>query len=341
MGFFNIFKAELYKIVKNKSLLKILIAVIIIFILASVLYSFLYELIGDLSIASAGGEVTQDAIDAAQAEYEAYKTGVYDNMNAMQKAHDTTLYSLKSTVAIYKYMYENNLSFSSISLFGGGLALSANNYIEFILDIMTLVVTIFAAVTIVKSIAGERANGTLKMQLLRPVKKEEMYGAKILATWCVSAGILLFTTIVSCIVGICAFNVSASDVLVVINGDTVGLIKPIVEILIYFIYSLMMLTTYVLLGGFLSNVMRKSESAVIAITMVMLLIGDTIEGFLGYIFVGFAGINVNLAWIRGLSLNGPALNYMSIYTMIPITLFWQALMLVSSLFMFKKLEINN
>ena len=43
MGFGNVLKAELYKLTKAKSLIKVLIAIVIIFVIASLIYSFLYN----------------------------------------------------------------------------------------------------------------------------------------------------------------------------------------------------------------------------------------------------------------------------------------------------------
>ncbi len=221
------------------------------------------------------------------------------------------------------------------------MGLSTNGYMTFMLQIMSAVIIIFATITIVRSVAGERASGTLKMQLLRPIKKEEMLGAKILATWIVSIFILLFTFILSAIVGICAFKMDAKQVLMVINATKVVSVAPFVEQLILLISNIGTISAYIVLGTFLSLLVKKSEGAAIAIAMVVVLIGDDIESLLGYIFVGYAGVNINLGWTSALSISGPALNHMNLYTMLAISIMWTAVLLTSSIFMFKKLEVHN
>ena len=339
-GFSNIFKAELYKLAKGKSLIKILIAIAIIFIVFSLLFNLVYELIGSYSVARDKVDVDASDVAAAKMMYEeAVKAN--EELKAPQKMANNSIYYLKAVYTEYKYMYENNLSFASVRGFNEETAINTNTYISFIMQIMGLVIAIYAAVSIVRSFAGERASGTLKMQLLRPISKEAIVVGKLLAVWVVSIGLFIFTFLVACVVGICAFKADPKAVLIVLNASTVIKTTGAVEIIIMFIYYITRLTQFIALGMFISNIIKKNEGASIALTLVILLIGSTIEDVLGYIFIGYAGININIDWISALTTSGPTLNYMNLYSMIGISLAWFVGMIATSIFSFKRADIHT
>ena len=341
IGFSNIFKAELYKIAKGKSLLKILIAVAIIFTATALLFSFLYNITGGIipTMSPEGDTVTQEDVDAAKASYE-YAQTLEDNMSAPLKMANTSVYSAKATYTLYKYMYENNLSFTSVRTFGS-ISLTTDGFILFILQVMAFAVAIYATVTIVKSFAGERSSGTLKMQLLKPISKEAMIMGKMLATWVVSIGVLLVTFLLAAIVGVCAYKVDPKSVLIVLNASHVIKSNAATELILYLFYYIIQITQYIVFGMFMSNLIKKSESAALAVSLVVLLIGATIERFLGYIFIGYIGMDTNLNWLETLTLSGPSLNYMNLYSMLAISIAWLVGMFAFSIFAFKKADINS
>ena len=85
IGFGNIFKAELYKLVKLKTLLKILIAVLVIFVIFTLLYSVVYSILGEFNL-SIRGDVTKETVEHYEKEYNDYAAAL-DGENAMIKAH--------------------------------------------------------------------------------------------------------------------------------------------------------------------------------------------------------------------------------------------------------------
>ena len=339
IGFSNIFKAELYKLVKLKTLFKILLAIVIIFIAFTLLYSLIYNVIGNMDI-TIMPDVTEENVELAEQSYEAYATQL-DGENAMVKAHDSNLYSLKATAKLYRYLYDNNLDFNLVTLFGSFGKLSANGYITYILGIMSTVISIFAVVTIIKSFAGERTQGTLKMQLLRPVSKEAMITAKFLAVLVVSFALYLFSFILAGIVGVIAYDVDAKQVVAVLNASHVVTMSPFGALIVYFVYYVSSTFAYIALGLFLSVILRKSEALPIVISLILILVGASIEGLLGYIFIGYIGFNLNTSWLNALTITGPGLNYMNLYSMLGISIVWVAGMLALSYLIFKKSDIHT
>ena len=339
-GFSNMFKAELYKLAKLKSLAKILIAIIIIFVVATLLYSLIYGLVGGMEIIQQEGEITQETIDALEQEYAEYKA-YYDQEKPTLQMRDTTLYNIKAQITLYKYMNENGLNFSKVGIFNSLASISANAYIEFIMSVMMLAIGVYATVSIIRSLAGERAQGTLKMQLLRPISKDAMLAAKFLAVLVVSFGLFVLTTVIAGVVGVIAYDVDSRSVLAIVNAESVVRMSPFVALLINFVYYSMELFAYISLGLFLSTTIKKNEALPIALAMIIMFIGQAIEATLGYIFVGYAGFMVNLEWINALTANGPAINHMNLYSMLGISFAWVIGMLITSIFSFRNAEIHT
>ena len=341
IGFGNIFKAELYKIAKGKSLFKILLAIAIIFILSTIIFNFLYNAIGALTISTLPeDEISKDVVDSVKSEYDA-AVAAHEELSAPRKMVDTSVYSTKGIYTLYNYMYQNNLTFASVRVFGASSSLTMNSFVLFIMQVMHIAIAVFATVSIIRSFAGERTNGTLKMQLLRPISKDAIIVGKMLAVWVVSIGLFILSFLLAAVVGVCAYKVDPKTVLLVINGSTIVKTSIAGELFAYLVYYIAAITQYIALGMFLSNIFKKNEGASIALAMVMMFIGETIESVFGYIFIGYIGININMEWINALTLTGPALGYMNLYTMIAISLAWFVTMIGTSIITFRRTDIHT
>ena len=342
IGFSNMFKAEIYKLAKLKTLLKILIAIVIVFVVSTLLYLALVNAVGglDMALVDPEEEITPETVEKAELASREYEEK-FEAENASVKMVDTERYTLKSKATLYRYMYDNGMTFDSYSEFGSMSSSSANSYIIFIMGIMSTVMLVFASVSIIKSIAGERANGTLKMQLLRPVSKEAMLVAKFTAVYVVSLGLYIFTFLLTCVVGICAFNVDAKQIIAVIDATHVAVMSPAAMIIIYLVYYATTIFAYTALGTCLSCLLKKGEALPIVITMIIAFLGDGIERMLGYAFIGYAGFAINISWLNALTRQGPVLSYMGLYSMIPIACVWVFGMLAISWFTFRKAEIHS
>ncbi len=350
MGFKNVLKAELYKLTKASSMVKMIVASLIIFIAFSLLYSFLFNLgnlvtINGVDIEDEESETTtidkidENTIKTAEAAYEKYTQALAER-KPNQQMMDTGSYYLKSQIVALKYMYENNLDFNSIRLFGDS-STTANTFTMNMMSTMSMVIIIYAMVTIIRLVAGERNNGALKMQLLRPISKDAMLFAKLMATLIVSLVLFIFYTVLSAIVGIIAFNFDPKTVLVIFSASSAHEISALGEIAINFVYYCTAIFAYSVIALFLSTLIKKNGGMSIALVIVLFLIGGSIENLLGYAFIGYAGFVINGKWINTLTVNGPALNYMSFYSMVGISVAWLVAMLTSSVYLFRHTEVHN
>ncbi len=341
-GFGNILKAELFKLVKGKALVKLLIASIIIFIFITILFNFLYELAGDVlnMSATADAEVTEETVEIARLNYEEVVKN-HGTLNASRKMMDTSVYQAKAVYNFYKYLYEHNISMSSVSMFGTISNLTTNSYITFVMSTMAMVFAIFGIVTIIRSLAGERVNGTLKMQLLRPVSKDAIIVGKFLATWIVTVGVMIFFFLATCVVGVLAFKFDQSQVYGIINAEKVFTMSPYGAMALTLFYYITYVSQFIILGLFTASFMRKNEGGAIALGIVILLIGSNIEEWLGYIFIGYVGIMQNMSWLNALTLSGPGLSYMNLYSMVGLSSAWFVGMFIGSICLFRNEDIHS
>lgn len=117
--------------------------------------------------------------------------------------------------------------------------------------------------------------------------------------------------------------------------------SPAAMLIIYLVYYATVIFAYTSLGMFLACVIKKNEALPIVIALIIVFLGGSIEGTLGYAFIGYAGFATNISWINALTINGPTLNHMALYTMIPIAFVWVFGMLALGWNSFRKAEIHS
>lgn len=337
-GFKSAYFAELSKLMGKKRTLKIIIAIAIITIIFTVMFQFIYGLLDDFAGLVIGGDGivdSQEELEALKEEFSEYQkntSGVIKN-----KLVDTSIYQYKARIAASEFVIENNISLSSLRTFGS-ISISSNGYVLFMLEFITLVIIIFSIVSVGSLIGGELSDGMVKMELLRPVGRDELLSAKYLAVLSFSGILFTLSYVVINILGIILFKVNIKDVLVVVNASKAVMISAYSELLIYYLQGIFSIIIFVMLTVNTSIIGKKGGS--IAIPLVIYLIAQNIEQTLGYLYVGYAGIAINSNFVSALTINGPALNYMSIYSMIFISLFYIALNTFLAHVLFKRKDIQ-
>ena len=337
-GFKCAYFAELGKLLKKKRTLKLIISLAIIIVVFTLLFRFVYSLLEDVSgVALSEIEFadTQEELDALKAGYEEYKIAS-ENLTK-NKLIDTTIYSYKAQIAAGQFLVDNNISASSIRSFGT-VSLSSNGYVLFMLDFITIVVVIYSIVAIGQLVGGELTEGVVKMELLRPIGRNELLSAKYLATLSFSTVLYLLLFVIINIAGIIFFKVDVKDVLVVLDASKAGLISPIGELVLYFIQGLIIIISLVMLTTNVSVMLKKGAS--VALPIVIFLIAGNIESMLGYLYVGYAGISINLEFLSALTVSGPTFNYMSLFSMLAITIVYIAINTILAHVLFNRKDIQ-
>lgn len=345
-GFINAFKGEMYKLL-NKKFIKFLIALIVVFIVFTAGYKILYN-----TFSSYDGAVDSymdpstypeyvDSLKVMLQEYEKTET------SPLLKLVDTSTYSLKANIALYQYAIDNNIDLASYNLFGNVISISSassvifngNAFVIIALEIMAFMIIIFSIVHVCKVMVGEVQNGTMKMQLLRPISRDAILSAKYITIWAFGIVMLMLSFILALLIGLVIFKFDSTPYLMVINATKVVKISAIGVLFIYLLSYITILILFTSVAMGISNIV-KTQSGAISLTLVIYLIGGSIEKLAAYIYVGFIGIAINSNWINALTTTGPTLNYMNTYSMILISILWIVLSLAAAHLLFKRRDIQ-
>ncbi len=345
-GFVNAFKGEMYKLL-NRKFIKLLIVLIVVFIVFTAGYKILYNTFGsydgvvDSYIDPSTYPEYVDSLKTMLQEYEKNET------TPLLKLVDTSTYSLRANIALYQYAIDNNIDLANYNLLGNVISISStfsivfngNAFVIVVLEIMAFMIIIFSIVHACKVMVGELQNGTMKMQVLRPISRDAILSAKYITIWIFGIVMLVFSFVLALLIGIIVFKFDSTPYLMVINATKVVKISAVGVLFIYLLSYITILVLFTSVAIGISNIV-KTQSVAIALTLVIYLIGETIEILAAYIYVGFIGININSNWINTLTITGPILNYMNTYSMIFISTLWIVLSLTSAHLLFKRRDIQ-
>lgn len=182
-------------------------------------------------------------------------------------------YEAKENYSKFVYLYNNNLKdsdFSNIFSFNSSSSSTSKtfDYMYFALELSSFLIILFTVILGSNIVSKEYSEGTIKLLLIRPFKRNKIILAKVLATLFFGFIFVLITTIVSLITGCILFNgiTLTESVLLVINGSLTFVVPIWVEFLIYlctllikiWIYSLLAIAISVL---FKSNILSVCLSA--------------------------------------------------------------------------------
>ena len=179
---------------------------------------------------------------------------------------------LTGSIKILEYMKANNLygvevdgnrggMFSGVSLFFMG---SAEGFTQAYFEAVIAILLIYGVVVAAGLYADEYSKGTIKLVMLRPVSRNTMTTAKLLALFSYLSAILFSATFIAFIYGIIKFGSNSTDTLLVLFNNrsvfksTVGG-KAMLEMFL----QLIELFASVSFAYMLGTVMRKKTGAIV------------------------------------------------------------------------------
>ena len=214
--------------------------------------------------------------------------GVYNEYEINEKIVKNNYY-IKND--IYSYELDNVFSFNTNS----GSETSAYDFMYFALKISTLVIIVFSIFMAANIFASEHDSGTIKLLLMRPFKRHKIVSGKLLATLFFSTIFLLFSTLISFIIGACVYTLPSTPILVVFNASNAFKIHPALLMIIYVFFTLLEIIFYCILSSALCTLF-KSYAGAITISFVTYFITIAMNiGFgnsLWYSYSPFVNINL-------------------------------------------------
>lgn len=341
--FNNYLGCELYKINRKKSTLIMAIVTVVIILVIMGIALLLNSLVGTVGVSSVNGNYEQQ-IAMLENQLEMLKTQMSSN-SIYKLLYYNQAYGLEAQIKMYEYFLAEGVPAGACVAYSlGGFSLMEKfNYYTFTsiatASMMTVVIC-YMIVMACRNTVGEFNSGAMKMQLMRPVNRQKFFTAKWLSVYIMSEAVLLFSMIVSFVIGVIAFGGNAPDVLIIANAASVTRVSPLTALFINFILKSVKVFALLQLTMFINGICKRNALAItLNIVLSLVEIGVLVETVASFAYIGFAGFYMNLNWESALSLTGPTLRGMTLWSMIPITLVWTGIFMALSYRNFSKKEI--
>ncbi|MBQ2713478.1 MAG: ABC transporter permease [Clostridia bacterium] len=155
---------------------------------------------------------------------------------------------------LFESNYLSMLGFNTISGYGP----SAFDFAIYAMQIVSVILTVFAIFFMASSMAGDFQNGTMKMIASRPISKAKIVAGKTLASINFTFIFALFAFVASLAIGYALFGFGEGQVLAVFNATTAFLVHPAILIAIYFVTMMLGIIFFICLANLFAVIFRSS-----------------------------------------------------------------------------------
>lgn len=319
--FGNLFLGELKKILRPKTLIILAVVFVIFFVMFAVMYNVNIEEAIRSALEQSEGVELEEYMDILYNNNDIFKQTTPENIDVYietyQQAYnesvksglDTDFYH-KGMVTMLKYIKDNGLYGQDLKIAGYNefesiFETSAESFATTYFSTVVTILTIFALVSMVGLYGDEYNSGTIKLVMMRPITRNRLTFAKLLAMYTVLITLLGASTLISYLYGLAAFGgAPKSQVLVLFNA--VKVLKMSFSGYIFFtmVLSAISLLTTALLAFTLGTAIRKKTPAILLGLAVGLGIIASVLSFMGIERFLFS-TNLNLSIYFGLSAGVP------------------------------------
>ncbi len=157
----------------------------------------------------------------------------------------------------FDYEYANALSFGQSSNFEP----NAYDFMYYTLEIFSFIIIIYCVVLGSNMIAGEQANGTLKLLAIRPYTRNKLLASKIIATMFFMIIFTALSAIITFIAGAAIYGTSSLPMLAVFNAETAFITTPLVMIAIYLLSLILRIFVYISIAFAISTIFKSHVGA--------------------------------------------------------------------------------
>ncbi len=194
-------------------------------------------------------------------------------------------YDANSLTIRYNYLFDNNKTeddYAHPLTIGvtSNHEVNAYDYAYFVLRVFSFIIIVYAVMTACHSIAGEVKEGSMRYLAMRPVGRTGIYFGKFFAILIMSLILILFSTVISLIVGGFVYGLDSLTILTIFNSSIAITLHPIGMILIYVLSLFLELVIYVSIAMLLSSLL-KSDLFAVTILLVLYLINTLLPMFAG------------------------------------------------------------
>lgn len=339
-GFLTAFSLECKKVFSSKGFWIFAVVILILCLIVTVSFRTLGDMLQGMDNSALTGSVSAaEMADMYRVELDEYYALV-ESGDLKIEASTTTETYLKNMIALYDYLDENGIKPDRITTLGaiGSINMSSGDYVVMMSMIVSAFVAIMAIVLAARAVAGETNDGTMRMQLTRPVKRSVLLTAKTGAVFVTSLVLSVVLNVLFMVIGAIFFDGASHEVLLIDAYQNIAVINPYAAIFLLTLFNAVTLAVLVQFTVFVGNF--ASKSAALAIPLVLFLFADTIASLLYDTWIPFVGLFTNLSWATALTPAGAPIRGMSIYTMIAVTTVWFAGMTAVNYIAFEKRDFK-
>ena len=182
-------------------------------------------------------------------------------------------FNINSLKIQYSYLFDNN---KELTEFAKPLAIgqtsntetSAYDYSYFVLKLFSFIIIVYAIMTACHSIAGEIKEGSMRYLAIRPISRTKLLFGKLFSILIMSTIMIIFSTIISLLVGGAVYGFNSLNILTIFNGSTAITLHPILMILLYVASLILELFVYASIAMFMSCLIK---SDLLSVTLMLVL----------------------------------------------------------------------
>lgn len=358
MRFTRIFSGELYKIFSKKTLLSLVIGFILLLVLsvfiAELLYSADLDAVIDIAEQQGGelqpdteneitlsGEFLNAAIEQLKIDIFNFETEIKADrkLPLKERVRYSTkrgeLYRMKATLSVMEYCKKNNMPFDVIKTAAD--LKSAVSALKVAGSIFSLMAVIFAITAAARLIADEWKRGTLKMTLVRPVKREEIFGAKLLAAF--TSGVMVYVAgfLLIVIYALARWGADSSTLYYVFNAKNAFIASSALSVVLQFFDTVIAIAAYVCFTACISVLFKNTLSSVVLPLISFLGIGASALRYAG---IGAFLLSSNLNTLSVyFAVGSPPFHGMNFWWSFTALILYFTIFILSGFLLFKKRDI--
>lgn len=183
----------------------------------------------------------------------------------------------------YQYLFKNNKTMAEYANpltigISSNAETNGYDYAYFTLKLFSFIIIAYAIMAGAHTIAGEIKEGTMRYLAIRPVKRTSILFGKFFAIAIMSTILVVFSGIISVLVGGFIYGFNSATILTVFAGKYAITLHPIAMIVIYLLSLILELLVYLSIALMLSTLI-KSDILAVTIIMVIYLINILLPMF--------------------------------------------------------------
>ncbi len=360
--FGKLYLGEIKKHMRPKTIIALAVAFVIFFIIFAVVYNIdLTETLQGSTIDYIDGEgqtvtmTIDEYLAMVQGQQNIFKDITPDNVDsaitdaraelerakAYDKEHDTNeAYYARSRLTVLEYIKANNINGADMKIEGlgdyKGLN-SAEGFVNSYFGILIIILSIYGIVMAAGTYADEYRNGTIKLLMMRPITRNQLTTAKLLASYTVILAYLGITTLIAYAYGAIALKNKSLDVVYMIFNarsvikTTIGGAMTI-SMLFSVIYVLTLMTASFSIGTLLR---KKTVGIILSFIIFFGIISSIFSSFDMQILTLSANYNLGKYFMFGAN----NMQYGNFFVSLAVLVVYWAIMLVSTYLVVNKRDI--